>query len=62
VHYPIPPHLQPIYRSTHGEIKLPESVRAAEEVLSLPLWPEMQDDQVDQVVSGLAEAFKLLGM
>lgn len=62
VHYPIPPHLQPIYRSTHGRFELPESVRAAEEVLSLPLWPEMQDEQVDRVVGGLAEAFKLLGM
>lgn len=62
VHYPIPPHLQPIYRSTYERSELPESMRAAEEVLSLPLWPEMQDEQVDRVVSGLAEAFKLLGM
>lgn len=62
VHYPIPPHLQPIYRSTHGQIELPESARIAEEVLSLPLWPEMHDEQVDRVVNGVAEAYRLLGM
>lgn len=56
VHYPIPPHQQPIYLATHGAFALPESARAAQEVLSLPLWPEMEDGQVDVVINRLQQA------
>jgi dTDP-3-amino-3,4,6-trideoxy-alpha-D-glucose transaminase len=56
VHYPTPPHRQPVYRDSHGGNALSESTRAAAEVLSLPLWPEMEDAQVDEVVSRLHQA------
>lgn len=35
-----------------------ESVRAAREVLSLPIYPEMRSDQVEAVCKGLAAALK----
>ncbi len=62
VHYPRPPHLQPLYYESHGENELPESVRAADEVLSLPLWPEMDDAQVDQVAARLRQVAYAIGL
>jgi dTDP-4-amino-4,6-dideoxygalactose transaminase len=47
VHYPIPLHLQPAFASLGGRRgDLPVAEQAAAEVLSLPLFPEMTDDQV----------------
>jgi dTDP-4-amino-4,6-dideoxygalactose transaminase len=61
VHYPTPPHLQPVYCESHGAAALPESARAAQEVLSLPLWPEMEEAQLDAVTDRLGEALAALG-
>jgi len=50
VHYPIPLHLQPAYRGLGHTIgDFPESERASETVVSLPLYPEMTDAQVQYV-------------
>ena len=50
IHYPVPIHLQPAY---HGRlpvvIGLPETEKAAKEVLSLPMYPELSKDQVEIV-------------
>jgi dTDP-3-amino-3,4,6-trideoxy-alpha-D-glucose transaminase len=56
VHYPTPPYLQPVYAATHSGARLQECARAACDVLSLPLWPEMADDQVDAVIERLGRA------
>lgn len=51
VHYPVPIHLQPAY---DGKIRgcdaLPETERAAREVLSLPIYPELDSRDVDAVI------------
>ena len=50
IHYPIPLHLQPCYAWMGlKEGSYPEAERAAREVLTLPLHPEMTDGQVDRV-------------
>jgi dTDP-4-amino-4,6-dideoxygalactose transaminase len=50
VHYPVPAHLQPAYSDLgYQRGAFPESEKAAEEVLSLPLYPEMTDDQIQKV-------------
>jgi dTDP-4-amino-4,6-dideoxygalactose transaminase len=54
VHYPIPLHLQPAYRDLGyrpGDFPVAESI--AREVLSVPLFPEMTDDQLEQVAGAL---------
>jgi dTDP-4-amino-4,6-dideoxygalactose transaminase len=57
IHYPIPLHLQPAYAWMGlREGAFPEAERAAREVLSLPIHPEMTDDQVDRVCAALAAA------
>jgi dTDP-4-amino-4,6-dideoxygalactose transaminase len=54
VHYPVPIHLQPAYADRFA-IVLPETERAAREVVSLPIYPELPVEQVDAVASLLAE-------
>jgi dTDP-4-amino-4,6-dideoxygalactose transaminase len=50
IHYATPVHLQPAYANLgYGRHALPHSEKAAEEVLSLPLYPEMTDEQIEGV-------------
>ena len=57
IHYPIPPHLQKAYADLGlGAGAYPIAERLADEVLSLPLWPQMQTEQVDAVVAALKTA------
>jgi dTDP-4-amino-4,6-dideoxygalactose transaminase len=55
IHYPVPVHLQPAYRGriAQGPSGLVESERAAREVLSLPMFPQLQDQQVARVIAAL---------
>lgn len=50
IHYPVPVHLQPAYRSRIKHGPLPESEKAAREVLSLPIYPELGGDAVEAVI------------
>ena len=50
VHYPVPVHLQPAYCGRLGrEGTFPETERAAREILSLPMYPELTEAQVATV-------------
>jgi dTDP-4-amino-4,6-dideoxygalactose transaminase len=61
VHYPLPIHLQPAYRGRLGDLgSFPQSELAAREVLSLPLYPELTDQQVISVTSAIAEYCKTM--
>lgn len=51
VYYPVPCHRLPLY-AARG-IRLPEAERAAAEVLSLPIWPQMEAPTQDRVVAAL---------
>ena len=54
IHYPVPLHLQPAYRYLgYEEGAFPVTERVAKEILSLPIFPEMTESQVDQVVETL---------
>jgi dTDP-4-amino-4,6-dideoxygalactose transaminase len=56
IHYPIPLHLQPAFASLGGQPgELPVVEKAAGEILSLPLYPELTDDQAEAVVSAVRE-------
>lgn len=56
IHYPIPVHLQTCFSALgYKEGDFPQTEQAAKEVLSLPLFPEMTDEQQDQVVAALLE-------
>ena len=52
VHYPLPAHLQAPYAEYgSGPGSLPHTERLAEEILSLPIYPELSDDDVDYVAA-----------
>ncbi len=55
IHYPVPVHLQPAYRGrvAIGPSGLAESERAAREVLSLPMFPQLDDVQIARVIAAL---------
>jgi dTDP-4-amino-4,6-dideoxygalactose transaminase len=54
VHYATPVHLQPAYQDLgYGLGSLPESEKAAKEVLSLPMYPELTDAQLEMVAEAL---------
>ena len=54
VHYPVPVHLQPAYRGRlRGERALPETERAAREVLSLPMYPELAEPDLRVVAAAI---------
>ena len=55
IHYPVPVHQQPAYRRLAPLGDLPESERAAAEILSLPLYPQMPLEHVERVAAGVRE-------
>lgn len=58
IHYPIPIHLQEAYLGLGlAPGTFPVAERAAEEVLSLPIYPELREAEVEEV-AGLINAFK----
>ncbi|HJN34352.1 MAG TPA: DegT/DnrJ/EryC1/StrS family aminotransferase, partial [Prochlorococcus sp.] len=58
IYYPIPIHLQPAYEGLRqGPGSLPVTEQLCSQVLSLPIFPELSQDQQQQVVSML---YKLL--
>jgi len=57
IHYPMPVHRQRAYAGRiRGSDALTETERAAREVLSLPMYPELEEAQVDAVVSAMLRA------
>jgi dTDP-4-amino-4,6-dideoxygalactose transaminase len=55
VHYPIPAHRQPPFA---GQGSLPVTDRFCAEVLSLPMFPELTDAEVDEVVTAVRAAVR----
>jgi dTDP-4-amino-4,6-dideoxygalactose transaminase len=59
VHYPIPVHLTSAFAGLrYGEGAFPIAERGAREILSLPLFPEITQEQQERVVSALIAALK----
>ena len=54
VYYPVPCHRLPVYAGRPE--RFPEAERAADEVLSIPIWPQMGEPTQDRVVAALRAA------
>lgn len=56
IHYPVPPHLQPAYAELGlKDGSFPISERIHSTVLSLPMWPQMGENQIQTVIDVLRE-------
>ncbi len=54
IYYPLPLHLQKLYQDLgYAEGSLPVSEGAGHEVLSLPIYPELTDEQIQAVVEAI---------
>jgi UDP-2-acetamido-2-deoxy-ribo-hexuluronate aminotransferase len=56
VHYPAPLHRQPAYARYGVEGRFPVSEAVADQVISLPMYPDLQPDMQDRVVSAIGRA------
>ena len=58
IHYPVPPHLQKAYQGLgykKGDFPITEEL--ANSVLSLPIWPGLSEDQVEEVCNTIKTFF-----
>lgn len=53
VHYPVPDYRQPVFRGRFAEAFLNNTELLAREVVTLPCYPEMFDEEIDQVIKAV---------
>ena len=58
VYYPVPLHKQDVFAEDCKGMTLPVTERVAARVLSLPIFPELTNVQVEQVVAVIGHALK----
>jgi dTDP-4-amino-4,6-dideoxygalactose transaminase len=58
IHYPVPVHLQPAYRGRVliGPFGMSHTERAAGEILSLPMYPQLGEAAIDRTIAVIASA------
>ena len=58
-HYPIPVHLQPCFESLgYKKGSLPHTEKAAAEQISIPMFAELTDEQIREIVAATKEAYQ----
>lgn len=59
IHYPVPLHLQPVYKNLgYHQGDFPETEQAARDILSLPMYPELSHAQMARVVESIHDFYK----
>lgn len=59
IHYPVPLHRQPAYLSQgYDKLLLPNTERVASEILSLPMYPELTEEQIVHVATAVKEGMQ----
>ena len=53
IHYPVPDHRQAVLAARYADTVLPETEAACREILTLPCFPEMTDEEVLSVVQAI---------
>lgn len=59
IHYPVPVHCQEAYRDLNmPRGALPEAEKAAQEIVSLPLYPEIREEEIEFVAASIREFYQ----
>lgn len=54
VHYPVPDHRQALFSDSYATISLPITEATAAQVLTLPCFPELTEEEIDRVCEALS--------
>jgi dTDP-4-amino-4,6-dideoxygalactose transaminase len=58
LHYPVPLHLQQAFKDLgYREGQFPNAERSAKRIVSLPMYPELQDEQIEYVAQSIREFY-----
>jgi dTDP-4-amino-4,6-dideoxygalactose transaminase len=61
IHYPVPIHLQNAYQYMGvGKGSFPVAEKCAEEIVSLPMFPELTEEQIQFVVDGIKKHYSVV--
>ena len=55
VHYPVPDHLQEPYKKANSTFSLPRTEQFCREILTIPCFPELTDEEADHVAKAVNE-------
>ncbi len=58
IHYPVPCHLQPAVVEIMGKVSLPKTEEYCRNILSLPIFPSITNEQINNVAEQLIQAIK----
>lgn len=58
IYYPLAMHRQKAFYPNGGAPRLPQCEAMEQEVLSLPMFPELTPDQIERVVAGVADFYR----
>jgi dTDP-4-amino-4,6-dideoxygalactose transaminase len=58
IYYPIPIHQQPLFKNKYAHLDLPHTEEITAKCLSLPMFPELSKEQIEQVCSVIKETIK----
>ncbi|MEA5513392.1 DegT/DnrJ/EryC1/StrS family aminotransferase [Nodularia sp. UHCC 0506] len=62
IHYPIPCHLQPAFTDLgYQQGDFPQSEKLANQILSLPMYPGLSSNQIQEVVAAITSALNIEG-
>lgn len=53
IYYPVPLHKQDVYKKDYEWLVLPNTEKVSEEVMSLPIFPELTEEEIKKVVSAV---------
>jgi dTDP-4-amino-4,6-dideoxygalactose transaminase len=59
IHYPIPIHLQEAYKKLNYPIgSLPVTERVSKEIVSIPIYPELEEKEINYIIAKIINYFK----